>query len=49
MAKKTKKNEAPSCACGKPEDPYEIWLENEKTKKENLSSTKKENTDKSVT
>ena len=35
MAKNdTNKSDGPSCACGK-EDFYEVWLKNEKLKKEN--------------
>lgn len=30
----TNKSDGPSCACGK-EDLYEVWLKNEKLKKEN--------------
>ena len=33
MKKETKKNEGPSCACGKG-DLYEEWLKNENNKKE---------------
>ena len=48
MAKNdTNKSDGPICACGK-EDLYEVWLKNQKTKKEDLSATKKENKDKSV-
>lgn len=33
MAEETKKNEGPSCACGKV-DLYEEWIKNENKKKE---------------
>ncbi len=53
MAHKTKKNEGPSCACGRPEDLYELWLENEKNKKdvsdESTSNEAKDSVSKTVT
>ncbi|MGB5190057.1 hypothetical protein [Robiginitalea sp.] len=40
-----KNSDGPSCACGK-EELFEVWEKNDKTKKEKLSSIKKENKDK---
>ena len=38
MKKETKKNEGPSCACGKA-DLYEEWLKNEKNKEGSSEAT----------
>jgi len=50
MGEKENKKEGPSCACGK-EDLYEVWLKNEKTKKEASCTIihKKEDKDNSLT
>lgn len=44
MEKETKKNEGPSCACGKV-DLYEEWLKNENKLKEASEATKPKQTE----
>lgn len=45
MEKDKTKKQSPSCACGK-EELFEVWEKTDKSKKEKLSSIKKENIDK---
>ena len=44
MKKETKKNEGPSCACGKG-DLYEEWLKTENQKKEASEATSSDQTE----